>query len=394
MTKRLYYENSYLTEFEAKVVEQFRKEDAFAIILDQTAFYPNSGGQMHDLGHLNNQPVLEVVEEGEEVAHLVAEPLLSDLVFGKIDWTRRFDFMQQHTGFHILAQSFLRQLHADTIASHLGEKRDTIDVNLTDLTWEHVHQVEELANQIVLENRPVDCYWISRKDTENLALRKPPKFIDRPIRLIDVKDFDLDPCGGTHVRSTGEVGVIKILFWAKVRGNIRCTFVAGRRALQDYQKRVVIMQQLNQVLSATNDEIVAQAEGLKWGVKEKEKQIKKLQATLLEYETDQLVLQWQQQPQKLWIREFHDKSAQELRYLAIKVSKALPVVAVFYNSATPAFLVIARSETLAVDLQPIIPQLMSVLSAKGGGKSGFVELNQFDAKQLPQALQLLHNLIQ
>ncbi len=393
MTKRLYYDNSYLAEFDAQVVEQFRKGNTFAVILDQTAFYPNSGGQMHDLGWLNNQPVLEVVEEGDEVAHLVAEPLVVKTVFGKIDWARRFDFMQQHTGFHILAQSFLQLLHVETIASHLGEKRDTIDVGLPDLSWEQVHRVEELANQIVFENRQVESFWISRQDAENLALRKPPKFIDKPIRLIDVKDFDLDPCGGTHVRSTGEVGLIKVLFWEKVRGNIRCTFVTGRRALQDFQKRVVIMQQLNQALSATDDEIVVQAEGLKLGIKEKEKQIKKLQEVLLEHETDQLVRQWQQQPQKLWLHEFQDKSAQELRYLAIKASKMLPVIAVFYCSTAPAFMVIARSETLAVDLQPLIPKLLSVAGAKGGGKSGFVELNQLDPLRLPQVFELLHDFL-
>jgi alanyl-tRNA synthetase len=121
MTKRLYYDNSYLSEFKANLIEQYRKGDFFAIILDQTAFYPTSGGQMADKGMLNDQSVKDVIEEGEEIAHLVAEPVENEVVIGKIDWTRRFDFMQQHTGFHILAQSFLQTMGIETLSSHLGE---------------------------------------------------------------------------------------------------------------------------------------------------------------------------------------------------------------------------------------------------------------------------------
>ena len=290
MTKRLYYEDSYQLEFTAKIVEQYRKGNHFAIVLDQTAFYPTSGGQMADRGFLEDQSVFDVIENGNEIAHLVSEPFQTEHIKGKVDWQRRIDFMQQHTGFHILAQSFLQVLRVETLSSHLGELKDTIDVDITSLSWQQVERVEKLANEIVIQNRSVESSFVTKHEIETLpSLRKPPKFFNKLIRIVDIKDFDLDPCGGTHVCATGEVGMIKILSWEKVRSYIRCTFVAGNRALKDYQNRMKITQQMNQILSATEDEVVDQVELLKQNNKIKDKQIKKLNEQLLQLEANQLV---------------------------------------------------------------------------------------------------------
>ncbi len=302
MAKRLYYDNSYIREFEAQIVEQYKKNDKFAVILDQTAFYPTSGGQMADSGFLNDQQVLDVIEEGEEIVHLVSEPIQTEsAVTGKLDWNRRFDFMQQHSGFHILAQSFLQISGIKTLSSHLGEIKDTIDVDMTELTWEQVYKIEEYANTIDWQNRPIVSCWVSSKEIDNLSLRKPPKFFDKPIRLIDIKDFDLDPCGGTHVQNTGEIGSIKVLSWEKVRNNIRCSFVAGKRALLDYQNRTKITQKINQILSTTDSEMTGQVELLKQNVKIREKQLKKIQLQLLEVEAAELVSRGKKHTGELWI---------------------------------------------------------------------------------------------
>jgi len=393
MTKRLYYDNSYLTEFEATVVEQYRKRDAFAIILDRTAFYPISGGQMADKGFLNDQIVQDVIEEGDEVAHLVAEPIHEEVINGKLDWQRRFDFMQQHTGFHILAQSFLQIMRVETLSSHLGENVDTIDIDLTKLTREEVNKVEELANEVVFQNRFVESIWVKKNELENLSLRKIPQFLDKPIRLVDIKDFDLDPCGGTHVRTTGEVGMIKILSWEKVRNNIRCTFVVGKRALYDYQKRTVIVQRINQILSTMDDESIQQVELLKQNLKNRDKQLKMFKQQLLQFKVDQLVDENVNKKQKVLIKEFKDKETEEIRFLAVQISKKIPTVAAFYSSENPAYFVMSCDGSLQLDFTPLIPNLREILQAKGGGNAIFVELNQLDKNQLPKALELMNDFL-
>lgn len=392
MAKRLYYDNSYVTEFEAQIIEQYKKGDKFAVIVDQTAFYPTSGGQMADSGTLNDQQVLDVIEERDEIVHLVSEPIQSgNVVIGKIDWNRRFDFMQQHTGFHILAGSFLQVTGAITLSSHLGEDKDTIDVNMTELTWEQVQKIEELANTIVYQNRPVNSSWASAKEIENLSLRKPPKFFNKPIRLIDIKDFDHDPCGGTHVSNTGEVGMIKVLSWEKVRDNIRCSFVAGKRALLDYQCRTKTTQKINRVLSTTDSETADQVELLKQNVKIRDKQLKKLQQQLLQLETDQLVARGKNQKGELWIEEFKFKKPNDIRYLAVNVSKKIPTIIVFFSTDDPAYLVVACDDSLQIDLQPLIPRLRDILGAKGGGNAGFIELNHANKSNFEQAFEFLKN---
>lgn len=390
MAKRLYYDNSYLREFEAQIVEQYKKNDKFAVILDQTAFYPASGGQMADSGFLNDQPVLDVIEDGEEIIHLVSEPLKAESsVSGKLDWNRRFDFMQQHTGFHILAQSFLQISGVITLSSHLGELKDTIDVDMTELTWEQVYKIERHANTIVWQNRPVASSWISAKEVDNLSLRKPPKFFNKPIRLIDIKDFDLDPCGGTHVQNTGEVGLIKVLSWEKVRNNIRCSFVAGKRALIDYQNRTKITQKISQILSTSDSEMIGQVELLKQNVKIRDKQLKKLQLQLLDLEAAQLVSQGKKHKGELWIEEIKLKDPVDIRYLAVNVSKKIPAIVVFYTTADPAYLVISCENSRQIDLGLLIPKLRDILGAKGGGRATFAELNYLDKSQFNQAFEFL-----
>lgn len=391
MTQRLYYENSYLTEFDAKIVEQYKKGEYFVVVLNQTAFYPTSGGQLSDRGFLNDHPVIDVIEEGGEIAHIVMEPIDNPQIKGKIDWQRRFDFMQQHTGFHILAQSFLRVLGAETLSSHLGEKTDTIDVGIQEMSWEKVEQVEKLANETVLHNLPVSSYWIEKKDLEKVSLRKPPKFFHRPIRLVDIEGFDLDPCGGTHVNRTGEVGIIKILSWEKVRNNIRCTFVAGERAIFDYQKKTKISQQIGRILSVTPDEMVDQVNLLKQNIKNQNRQIKKLKTELLSLEAQRLLSTGEKYRNRLWLNEFREKEAGDIRHLAVMLSKELPVITAFYCKAEPAYFVMSCGEGLPVDFSSLIPDLREILQGKGGGNAKFVEFKFIDTVALPEALRLIEN---
>ena len=216
MTERLYYSDAYLKTFEARVVDRLEIDGRPAVILDRTAFYPESGGQPSDRGALNGAAVVDVQtrEADDEVLHLLSAPLAEEAVTGVVDHARRFDLMQQHTGQHILSQAFLHTAGAETVSFHLNpdpnEGALTIDLDKAALAPAELDQVEEYANTIVYENRPVIARFVNDEELQALPLRKPPK-VDKAIRIVEVQGFDWSACGGTHVARTGEVGMIKIV---------------------------------------------------------------------------------------------------------------------------------------------------------------------------------------
>ncbi|GAH96778.1 unnamed protein product [marine sediment metagenome] len=237
MTERLYYEDSYLKEFKAKVLKKIKIDNRKAVVLDETAFYPTSGGQPYDKGVIQDVPVVEVVEEGDEIIHILKEELkekINSEVVVKIDWERRFDHMQQHSGQHILSGALMKLWGVETVSFHLGEEVCTLDIAKEKLTGEEAKKTEEYANEIIFENRLVKCYFVEEgEDLKRLNLRKVPEKTEK-IRIIEVEDFDLSACGGTHCRATGEVGMIKITKWEKRGEKIRLEFICGRRAWKDY----------------------------------------------------------------------------------------------------------------------------------------------------------------
>src|SRR5690606_29579462 len=200
MSDRLYYQDAYQTRFRARIVERVEEDGLIAVVLDSTCFYPTSGGQPADRGTLNGRPVADVfVREDGAVVHLVEGELWSDEVTGEIDWQRRFDHMQQHTGQHILSQAFIRVAGAGTVSFHLGDSSATIDLDNDRLQAQQVEAAELLANRIVWENRPVRVRLVSLAEAEQLDLRKLPDVQGDVVRLIDIDQFDLNACGGTHV---------------------------------------------------------------------------------------------------------------------------------------------------------------------------------------------------
>ena len=231
MTDRLYYRDSYLTEFQASVVDT--SDDRTTIYLDRTAFYPTSGGQPFDLGKLGGIPVTEVFDEDHRVAHRLSAPLLETEITGEIDWRRRFDHMQQHTGQHLLSAVFVELMNAPTVSFHLGADSATIDLQITALELlqipPQIQLVEQRANEIVFANRPVQVSF--QEQTEALGLRKPSGR-EGVLRVVSIDGLDRSACGGTHVRATGEIGPILIRKLERVRGNVRLEFLCGLRAVK------------------------------------------------------------------------------------------------------------------------------------------------------------------
>ncbi len=238
-TERLYYHDSRLLEFDATVISVSERDDGqVAVILDRTAFYPTGGGQPTDTGTLGEARVVDCIDvESDGVLHMIqgSVPEIGDRVHGKIDWLRRLDHLQQHTGQHILSAAFVRLFDAPTHSFRVLEHECEIDVALDDPTDERIEQAVDLANQIIWENRPMTIRHVTSVEAANLPLRKEPSR-EGELRVIEIQDFDLTPCGGTHAKSTGEVGVIAVRSWERAKGLTRIQFMAGIRVLADYRK--------------------------------------------------------------------------------------------------------------------------------------------------------------
>jgi alanyl-tRNA synthetase len=251
VTDRLYYHDSYLTEFRARVIET--SPDGLRIYLDRSAFYPTSGGQPFDTGKLGGVDVTEVVDEDGRIAHQLSAPLEAAEISGMIDWQRRFDHMQQHTGQHLLSAVLVDLFDAQTVSFHLGVESCTIDVARV-LEPAQIREVERRANEIVFENRPVTVAF--EDSSQDLGLRKPT---DREgvIRIISIEDLDRSACGGTHVRATGEIGPILIRKLDRIRGNQRIEFLCGLRAVKRARADFEAISSVARAFSAPADEVPA-----------------------------------------------------------------------------------------------------------------------------------------
>ena len=236
ITEKLYYQDSYLRVFDARILKKSLLADGkFAIILDRTAFYPEGGGQPCDLGTLNGVPVIDVRTINEEIVHTTDGDPGEETVQGVLDWQRRFDHMQQHSGEHILSGILLANYQAENVGFHLSASSCQIDVTLPALSPEQAAAIEDAANAVIFANVPVGGRFVEQADLAGYSLRKEPGREFSQIRLVSVENCDCCPCGGTHVARTGDVGLFKLRGWEKRKNNIRLDFVCGGRALADYR---------------------------------------------------------------------------------------------------------------------------------------------------------------
>ena len=256
-TERLYYHDSHLIEFDARVIDVTERVSGWtAVVLDRTAFYPTGGGQPSDTGTLNGSRVVECIDDGERgVLHVIQgfTPARDTIVAGRVDWPRRLDHMQQHTGQHILSQAFVKLFNAPTKSFRVSESTCEIDVELSNPTTEIIERAVELANNVVWEDRVITIHNVSATEVAAMPLRKEPSR-EGELRLIEIEGFDLTPCGGTHAYRTGEVGMIAMRSWERAKGLTRIEFVAGMRALADYRKANTTGRDVAAVFSCGRDD--------------------------------------------------------------------------------------------------------------------------------------------
>jgi alanyl-tRNA synthetase len=389
-TERLYFKDPYQIEFEARVIERTLHGGKPALVLDQTCFYPEGGGQPADGGTLNGRQVIAVLEEKDEILHVVEEEVTSDKVKGRIDWNRRFDHMQQHAGQHVLSQCFVQLFGAETRSFHLGEKVSTLEIDKREITEKEVERLEQLANTIVFENREIKSQLIREDEIQKVPLRRPPKK-EGVIRVVEVSDFDYSACGGTHPRRTGEIGVVKILKWDRIRNNIRFEFICGGRALRDYIQKHKDIRQLSNQLTVDENEVAASVEKLISELKAQKSRARKMEESLIQYEAENLI----QEAQSKVIRKiFMERTRDEIRRLALAVIKRGEFIVLFgLKGEERAHVFLARSDDFELDLRELVPVVSSLIKGKGGGRPSLVEIAGESKGELERALEKAQELV-
>jgi alanyl-tRNA synthetase len=290
-TERLYYNDSHLIEFEARVIDVTERVSGWtAIVLDRTAFYPTGGGQPSDTGTLNGSRVVECIDDGERgVLHVVQgfAPSRDTVVAGRVDWARRLDHMQQHTGQHILSQAFVKLFNAPTKSFRVLENSCEIDIELANPTTEIIERAVELANNVVWEDRAITIHNVSAAEAAALPLRKESSR-EGELRLIEIEGFDLTPCGGTHAFRTGEVGMIAMRSWVRAKGMTRVEFVAGMRALADYRRANKAARDVAALFSCGRDDTPQHAAQLVEENKELRRTVRALEEVVAGVEAERL----------------------------------------------------------------------------------------------------------
>ena len=391
MTKRLYYADSYLKEFSGAVQNQRQIDKKPAVILDQTAFYPESGGQPYDTGSLEGVRVLKVSEdEAGDVLHILEREIPPGLVTGRIDWERRFDHMQQHTGQHILSQAFLAVAQAQTLSFHMGQETSTIDIDLAQPSPSLMDQAQALATGIVFQNRAVHTLTTDRDSLSSLGVRKESQR-EGEIRVVDVEGFDRSPCGGTHVRSTGEIGVICVLGYERYKGGTRVEFVAGGRALGAFQKDHELLKRLSRLHSAAPDSLPAIAEKLLQERTTLLRENENLRNRLLEMEAAELLANPAVTAYGSVVRRIYTgRGMESIKSLAQKVT-AQPGMLVLLALADSCQIVVARSKDLDGSCNDAVKRAASGLGGKGGGRPELAQAGGFQPDSLEGWLQALEN---
>jgi len=390
-TKRLYLDDPYQVEFEAQIVEKGMREQKPAVILDQTCFYPESGGQPHDKGWVDGIEVLKVFEEEGRIVHILEKDVEAESIKGKIDRETRFDHMQQHSGQHILSQCFHELLEAETLSFHLGEDVSTLEMDLRKVSDEDVERMEKRANQVVFQDREVKTHSLPEDKIGTLPLRRPPKK-KGIIRVVEVSDFDYSACGGTHVRRTGEVGLIKILRWERIRDNIRFEFVCGNRALQDYTLKNRILRDLSNRLTVHEQEVPSSIERLFSDLKSQKTAIKKMREKVAQHEAQEFI---QNAEGKIIKKIFQEKTHEEMRFLALNIIRKGDFVVLFgLKEKERGLLILACSEKLNIDMRELVPLVSPLINGKGGGNPSLLELVGESSENIDKALEKAQQFIE
>jgi len=378
MTERLHGNDPYLLEFDAAVVARREHEGRPAVVLDRTAFYAESGGQPWDTGTLGDARVVAVVEDGPDVLHVLDRPLTGERVHGRVDAERRRDHMQQHHGQHLLSKAFVEVAQAETLAFHLGSSDTTIDLDRL-VSEDVARAAEKRTNEVVWTARPVRVSVLSADQARASGI-EPPEGVLGGIRIVEAEGFDRQPCGGTHPRSTAEVGVVLVTALERYKGGTRVHFVCGDRATRTFGARRQVVGELVATLSAPVEELTAAAQRLKDELADSERRARALLARALEGDARRLLAEAQggtaaptlASPAVI-VAVFDSWPADDLRVLAQHLVALAPCVALLASRSDKAQLVFAQSEGLPHDVPGLLKVAVQHLGGRGGGRGNLAQ---------------------
>jgi alanyl-tRNA synthetase len=371
MTDRLYYDDSFNREFDALVLRIEARGPLQAVWLDRSSFYPTSGGQPFDTGQIGSSVVENVEEDKNDVVHIV-RPAGSgslqpgDVVHGVVDWTRRFDHMQQHSGQHVLSAAFDRLFGVPTISFHLGADASTIDL-AREMKAAEIGAAEDEANRIVWEDRPVVIRYATAEEAAAMPLRKEP-VREGTLRLIEIEETDLSACGGTHVNRTGSIGVIATGARERVKGGQRLEFVCGGRAWRRFRLLRDVGAVSTTLLSVLPEELPMAIERLQSETREQKRQLASLHRELAAFRAEDLARQSEAYGSARLVLKVMEGDAGTLKALATAVSARPGFVTVLVSNSAPALVVAARSADVSLSCDALVATLTSAFGGRGGGR--------------------------
>jgi len=401
-TRRLYYDNAFEREFTARVmscevlppdVNSGITATVWGLVLDRTAFYPTSGGQPNDLGKIGDANVLDVRDEGDEIIHIVDRRPESPDVNCCINWPRRFDHMQQHTGQHLLSAMFQERFGLPTVSFHLGAEICTIDLRGPEPSEEFLEGAERASNQVIFEDRAVNVRYGTAEVLSELGVRKE---VDREgiLRAIEIESADLQPCGGTHVKSTGQIGLILVRRCAKVRQDWRVEFVCGGRAERVARRDFQRLRQTAEILSCSFEETISAASR---ALAERDAHFKNFRAMLERLAKAEAALTLQNVPAgpqglRIVSSVFEDVTAEYPGFFATEITKSERTVALLALSEG-GHLVFAQHPSSGKDMNVLLKQVLEKYGGKGGGTRDFARGRVNDPSQAVGALTLAKELL-
>lgn len=379
MTERLYYDDAYLTKFDAVVTECRAADGKTVVRLDRSAFYPTSGGQPYDTGTLDGARVIDVyVGEDHDVYHVTDRPLaVGATVHGRIDWPRRFDHMQQHAGDHMIASAIWRHLGGVTIGLHLGEAVSTIDVDMpggaTHLSPEEIRMIEEDVNARIQRDVPVRCWFPDPDELEKLPLRKKPT-VKEHVRVVAIGKDEMVACGGTHPATAGQLGLVKIVGAAPARGKLRVSFLTGMRALGDYQEKYDIAQQTANLLSTSVENLPDHVSALQEALKRADAELNRLrrEAALAAIAAEELPVR---PDGARVVARMLEGDANLLKDVASRLIRQPKTAVLLGAEVAPgrAVFVFARSQDVDIHMGRLLSDAARPLGGKGGGRPDFAQ---------------------
>jgi len=402
LTDRLYYTDSFLHEFEARVLAVAGASGGISVVLDRSAFYPTSGGQVFDTGWLEvvgdasgpvRLRVRDVTEDERtgDVLHIIecksSAVQAGDIVRGMIDVERRRDHMQQHSGQHVLSAAFEKLYDLATVSFHMGDEGCTIDLATETIGPKQLQAAERLANEVIAEDRPVEIRFATPDEARTMGVRKIPPAEREKLRLIDIRDFDLNACGGTHVRSTGQIGSILLRKTEKVKQGVRVEFVCGLRAVGTARHDFETLTDAATLFSTHIWEVPQQIRKAQEEIKAAQKAQHKLLEEVAELKAASLLQSAEELGgQKLVVQYFADRDLGFIKMLAQKVTKAGRVVALLACGGGQPSLVFAQTSGLPSDMGALMKQTVETMGTRGGGNRDMAQGGAPDGDRAESAL--------